>query len=175
MPRDLPRHALFALLVLCSACSSEVVPRTPSAEKHPLVGVHAPSFSRPALNASSQLSVDAARGHVLIVDFWATYCKPCEKSFPALQAIVDKHPDAVKIYALSEDDEREPIGAFVRKTGVRFSVAWDEGNAVSRRYHLDKMPTTYVIDRRGVVRFVHSGYEEGDERELEREVEALAR
>jgi thiol-disulfide isomerase/thioredoxin len=144
-------------------------------DKHAMVGVHAPSFSRPAVVGSTALSTDQVKGKVLVVDFWATYCKPCEKSFPKLQAIADQHPGSMVVYGLSEDESPEEIAAFVKKTGVRFPIGWDQGNAISQRYKLEKMPTSYVVDRKGVIRFVHGGYTEGKDEEIARQVEELLR
>ena len=112
---------------------------------------------------------------MLIVDFWATYCTPCAKEFPKLQALADRHAGAVLVYALSEDDTTDGIAAFVRKTGVRFPIGWDQGNSISQRYNLDKMPTSFIVDKKGIVRFVHGGYADGEEDEIGREVEQLLR
>ena len=128
-----------------------------------MVGLHAPSFSRPSINGGAALSSEATKGKVLVVDFWATYCKPCEKEFPKLQALADAHKGAVVVYALSEDDAPEGIAAFVKKTGVKFPIGWDDGNSISQRYKLDKMPTSYIVDKKGIIRFVHGGYGEGEE------------
>jgi thiol-disulfide isomerase/thioredoxin len=144
-------------------------------DKHAMVGVHAPSFSRPPIVGPSTLSTDSAKGKVLVVDFWATYCKPCEKEFPKLQALADKHAGALVVYGLSEDDATDGISAFVKKTGVRFPIGWDEKNAISQRYKLDKMPTSFIVDKRGIVRFVHGGYTDGEEEQIAREVEQLMR
>jgi thiol-disulfide isomerase/thioredoxin len=143
------------------------------ADKHPLVGTHAPSFSRPAVIGQSALSTDHAKGKVLVVDFWATYCKPCEKEFPKLQALADKHSGNLLVYALSEDDSTDGIAAFVKKTGVRFPIAWDQGNAISQRYKLEKMPTSYIVDNKGIFRFVHGGYSDGEGEEIARQVDEL--
>jgi thiol-disulfide isomerase/thioredoxin len=140
-----------------------------------MVGVHAPSFSRPAVTSGGTLSSDSAKGKVLIVDFWATYCKPCEKEFPKLQALVDRHAGALVVYALSEDESKDGISAFAKKTGVRFPIGWDDGNAISQRYKLEKMPTSYIVDRKGIIRFVHGGYLDGEGEEIAREVDDLLR
>ena len=142
-------------------------------DKHAMVGVHAPSFSRPPVNGHSTLSTDGAKGKVLVVDFWATYCKPCEKSFPKLQALADKHGGNMVVYGLSEDESADGIAAFVKKTGVRFPIGWDQGNAISQRYKLEKMPTSYVVDKKGIIRFVHGGYAEGEDEEIARQVDEL--
>jgi len=77
------------------------------------------------------------------------------------------------VYGLSEDDATDGIAAFVKKTGVRFSIGWDQGNTISQRYKLEKMPTSFVVDRKGIIRFVHGGYVEGEAEKIEREVAEL--
>lgn len=140
---------------------------------HPMVGVHAPAFSKPNVSGGPALSIDGAKGKVVVVDFWATYCEPCKKSFPKLQGLADRYKDGLVVYAVSEDDEKDEIPSFLQRTGVRFPVAWDDGQALGHRYQVQAMPSTYVIDRRGVVRFVHRGFHEGDEQRLESEVQEL--
>jgi cytochrome c biogenesis protein CcmG, thiol:disulfide interchange protein DsbE len=140
-----------------------------------MAGVHAPSFSRPNVSGGAPLAIESAKGKVVIVDFWATYCKPCEKEFPKLQALADRHAGKMLVYALSEDESPEGISAFVKKTGVHFPIGWDEGNSISQRYKLEKMPTSYLIDKKGMIRFVHGGYTEGEEEEIARQVDELLR
>jgi len=140
-----------------------------------MVGIHAPTFSRPPVVGPSTLSTDGAKGKVLVIDFWATYCKPCEKEFPKLQALADKHAGNMLVYGLSEDESSEGIAAFVKRTGVRFPIGWDQGNTISQRYKLEKMPTSYVVDRKGIIRFVHGGYTDGEEEEIARQVDELLR
>jgi thiol-disulfide isomerase/thioredoxin len=165
--------ALSALSAACGATAGR--PAEGGGVAHGLVGVHAPTFSRPALAGGATLSTESAKGKVLIVDFWATYCEPCKKEFPELQALADKHAGELLIYGLSEDDASDGISSFVKKTRVRFPIGWDEGNAISRRYNLEKMPTSFVVDKKGIVRFVHGGYVEGEAEKIGSEVETLLR
>src|SRR5262245_15657011 len=95
---------LGALALLLSACGATGGRAAGGGDAHGLVGVHAPSFTRPGLSGGPAVSTDGAKGKVLIVDFWATYCEPCKKEFPELQALADKHAGALVIYGLSEDD-----------------------------------------------------------------------
>jgi peroxiredoxin len=162
-----------AVALACVSCGAAGTRASDSGDAHGLVGVHAPSFSRPAVSGAGTLSTDGAKGKVLIVDFWATYCQPCAKEFPKLQALVDQHGGTVVVYALSEDDATDGITGFVKKTGVRFPVAWDQGNTISQRYKLDKMPTSFVVDKKGIIRFVHGGYVEGEAEKIGREVDQL--
>jgi thiol-disulfide isomerase/thioredoxin len=168
-------RASIAVVLFGSACSANGGRAVSGGDAHGLVGVHAPSFSRPAVAGGGALSTDGAKGKVMIVDFWATYCTPCAKEFPKLQALADKHGGALVVYALSEDESTDGISSFVRKTGVRFPIGWDSNNAISQRYKLDKMPTSFVVDRKGIIRFVHGGYVDGEEEQIGREVEQLMR
>jgi cytochrome c biogenesis protein CcmG/thiol:disulfide interchange protein DsbE len=173
------RGAVVGLTVFAAGCGGAAGAggggSSAASDKHAMVGVHAPSFSRPSIIGSSALSTDSAKGKVLVVDFWATYCKPCEKEFPKLQALADKHAGSVLVYGLSEDESTDGIAAFVKKTGVRFPIGWDQGNAISQRYKLDKMPTSYVVDKKGIIRFVHGGYSDGEEEAIARQVDELLR
>src|SRR5262245_64206615 len=126
------------LAITCASCSPMGGHAANGGDAHGLVGIHAPSFTRPGLFGAGTVSTDNAKGKVLIVDFWATYCKPCAKEFPKLQSLVDKHAGALVVYGLSEDEATDAIGAFAKRTGVRFPIGWDEGNAISQRYKLDK-------------------------------------
>src|SRR5689334_4835146 len=82
---------LLGLTEGCGGAASLGSGGSSSGDKHAMIGVHAPAFSRPSVVGASALSTDSAKGKVLVIDFWATYCKPCEKEFPKLQAISDKH------------------------------------------------------------------------------------
>jgi thiol-disulfide isomerase/thioredoxin len=165
----------LVLALSCSAGGGASGVRNSQEESHPMVGLHAPAFSRPSVNGGAALSSEATKGKVVVVDFWATYCKPCEKEFPKLQALADAHKGGVVVYALSEDDAPDGIAAFVKKTGVKFPIGWDDGNSISQRYKLDKMPTSYIVDKKGIIRFVHGGYGEGEEIAMGRQIDELLR
>jgi peroxiredoxin len=76
---------------------------------------------------------------------------------------------------ISTDDDAHGIAEFAKQTGAKFPLAWDEGGAVARRYEPSTMPTCYILDRNGIVRFVHVGFHTGDEKQIEQEVESLLR
>lgn len=140
-------------------------------EEHPLVGVQAPGFELKHGDTSVQL--ESLRGKVVIVDFWATWCEPCKDSFPIYQALEDKYSGQVVIVAISEDEEAEGIDGFVAETGARFSVVWDEGQTAAEQYSPPTMPTSYVLDQNGIVRYVHAGFRAGDGDIIQGQVEAL--
>jgi len=140
---------------------------------HPLLGAPAPAFELPSVAGGAPQSLAAHAGKVLVVDFWATWCEPCKQSFPAYQALVNKLGDGVAVVAISQDDDAKGIPAFVAETGAKFAVVWDDGKAVAKAYDPPTMPTAFVIDKSGIIRFVHVGYRAGDEATLEDEVRSL--
>lgn len=163
----------IALLSLSAplACST---PRAKSAEvEHPLLGAPAPAFDLPTADGASRVSLAAHAGKVVVVDFWATWCKPCRASFPAYQAIADDHGADVVVIGVSVDEEPEGIPAFAEATGARFPLVWDEAQGVSQRYSPPTMPTSFIVDRSGIVRFVHTGFVPGDEQAVRAHIEQL--
>jgi cytochrome c biogenesis protein CcmG, thiol:disulfide interchange protein DsbE len=146
-----------------------------AAASHPLIGAPAPAFSLRDVSGGGEESLAAHAGKVVLVDFWATWCQPCKQSFPAYQKLVQELGGELVVVAVSQDDDTKDIPAFVADTGAKFTVVWDDGKAVARSYDPPTMPTAYVVDRSGIVRFVHVGYHAGDEATLEREVRSLTR
>jgi cytochrome c biogenesis protein CcmG, thiol:disulfide interchange protein DsbE len=143
------------------------------ASDHPLVGTAAPTLELPTPDGKSTVKLADHRGKVVVVDFWATWCEPCRKSFPAYQKLMDKSSGKLTVIGVSVDEESSGIAGFVSETGVRFPIAWDEGQAAAQAYAPPTMPTSFVIDKNGIVRFVHAGYRPGDELTLEQETESL--
>jgi peroxiredoxin len=135
-------------------------------------GPKAPAFSLASVTTSG--TVEMPPGRVVIVDFWATWCEPCKKSFPKLQELYVKYkPSGLEIAAISVDDEKTNVAAFAKTYGAKFPVGWDEGHKVTEKWKPETMPSTYVVDKNGVIRHVHQGYHEGAIDEIEREVKAL--
>ena len=127
-----------------------------------------------SLKGVNQAKVELKTGKVTIVDFWATWCEPCKKSFPKLQALYVKYQSSgLEIAALSEDDEEGGISAFASTYGAKFPIAWDKGKIVAAKWKPQSMPTTYVCDKNGKIRFTHTGYHDGEDAEIEKEVKQL--
>ncbi|MGK4005701.1 TlpA disulfide reductase family protein [Sorangium sp. So ce1036] len=174
--------ALCASLALSPAagCGGAAAPPAPTpapAEGGGLIGAAAPALSAEVVTGEGPSTLEEARGKVVIVDFWATYCGPCRRSFPQYQEIADRFGGEVAVIAVSldapEDASKEDIAAFADEARVRFKILWDRDESTAKRYRPPRMPTAYVIDQGGIVRHVHAGYERGEEEELAREIEAL--
>ena len=143
--------------------------------KHPLRNQPGPDFSRDIVaNGKGKAGVASSKGKVLIVDFWATWCEPCKKSFPKLQELYTKYKGQLEIVAVSEDEENAGLKDFADSHGnAKFPIVFDEGKSIAGKWHPDKMPSTFIVDKSGVVKFVHLGYHDGEEADVEREVKGL--
>jgi thiol-disulfide isomerase/thioredoxin len=129
-------------------------------------------FTVKALNTGK--SVSLAPGKVTVVDFWATWCAPCKKSFPALQSLYVKYQSSgLEIIGLSTDDDDSGIVAFANQFGAKFPVALDKEKALASKMKPSTMPTTFVFDKKGKQRFVHAGYRDGEDAVLEKEIKQL--
>ena len=119
------------------------------------------------------LDLTAYRGKVVVVDFWATWCAPCKESFPAYQRLAQKFGSKLTVIGISVDEDPAGIPGFAKETGAKFPLAWDDGQITSKSYQPPTMPTSFVVDQSGIVRFVHSGFHAGDERAIESEISSL--
>jgi peroxiredoxin len=179
--RDVPRRSLLAALVGLGlsvfGCAGGAGPRAADSPgvSHGLVGASAPEFELRDVSGAGDQSLAAHAGKVVVVDFWATWCQPCKQSFPAYQKLLEQMNGQMVVLAVSQDDDAQGIAAFVADTGAKFPVLWDEGKAVAKSYDPPTMPSAFVVDPSGIIRFVHAGYRAGDEATLEREVRSLLR
>jgi peroxiredoxin len=138
----------------------------------PEVGKSASAFTLSAVNGASKMAVE--KGKVVLVDFWATWCEPCKKSFPKYQELYSKYKGSgFEILAVSVDEDSKGIPDFIKSYGAKFPVGWDEGHKIAECYQPGTMPSAYVIDKNGVVKHVHTGYKDGEEKALEKEIKAL--
>lgn len=118
----------------------------------------------------------ALAGKVVIVDFWASWCGPCKEEMPVLERLYQKHrKDGLVVVGVSVDRDVANIREFLKRVRVSFPIVHDVAHDVADRFEPTKMPTSYVVDRKGVVRFVHGGFRAEDAAKLAREVESLLR
>ena len=139
---------------------------------HPLSGSPAPDFSLVSRQGAAA-QPGAHGGHVVLIDFWATWCEPCRLSFPEYQSLLAKYGDSVVVMGVSEDDEAAGIDRFAEETGVRFPIAWDSDKSVAQRYQIKSMPTLFIIDKGGLIRFVHQGFRPGDGDQIAASIDSL--
>ena len=131
----------------------------PSHAERADVGRQAPVFEATTL-AGQPIAMADLKGRVLLVDFWASWCDPCREEIPELEVLYQEFRDrGVEIIAVSVDRKRENAEAFLAKHPVTFQVIHDKNRAIADRFKPRAMPTAYIIDQAGVVRFVHLGFQ----------------
>ena len=130
-----------------------------------LLGKPAPVFTLPATDGTT-VALAALRGKVVVLDFWAAWCGPCEIAHPLLLALHARHPD-VAIVGISDEDEQ-----VIRDHGTSpYPLVRDADAMVARDYIVSGIPDVVLIDRAGIVRFVSGGV--GGAQQLESELAKL--
>ena len=141
------------------------------------VGAPATNFTLKDVDGRATSLADNYGKNVVLLDFWATWCVPCEAEMPHLQRMYQRHKDkGFVLLAISMDGPETvaSVAPYVRRMGLSFPVLLDEETQVTNIYNPQRTaPLTVLIDREGRVRRVHPGYKPGDEVELEREVVSL--
>ena len=135
----------------------------------------APDFTLKSLEGSN-LRLEEYRGQVVLINFWARWCGPCRQEMPLLDRLHHRYEDTgFAVLGINVEGEAAPAQEIVDKTKVTFPILIDEGQAVSELYNLEAMPSTVVVDRDGIVRYIHRGYKPGDEAKYVEVVKQLIR
>jgi peroxiredoxin len=131
------------------------------------VGQKAPEFTAPALDGAKSVSLGAYRGKVVYLDFWASWCPPCLTSLPELEELRKQFPsDQFQILAVNVDPDPDKARKFLERTKIGYPSATDPKGRIPQSFGIETMPTSFLIDRRGVIRYVHHGFRKGDVPEL---------
>jgi thiol-disulfide isomerase/thioredoxin len=120
----------------------------------------APTLSLPALDGTA-VSLDALRGRVVVVNFWATWCPPCRAEIPDLATFARAQGDdgaiLLGVNALSTETSLDTVRAWVEANGVAYAVPLDRDGAAARAWGVQAWPTTFVVDPRGRIRATRTG------------------
>jgi cytochrome c biogenesis protein CcmG, thiol:disulfide interchange protein DsbE len=117
---------------------------------HPThIGAEAPQFSLP--DGTRTVDLTQLRGHVVILNFWATWCPPCIDELPSLLALQHRLPQ-VTVLAISQDEDPAAYRAFLLANHVDLLTVRDPSASIPRLYGTLKIPESYVIDRNGILR-----------------------
>jgi cytochrome c biogenesis protein CcmG/thiol:disulfide interchange protein DsbE len=126
----------------------------------------APHFKLPT--DSGYVDSDSLRGDVVLVDFWASWCAPCQQSFPWLDAIHRQYAGkGLRVVAINLDKKHAPAEAFLDKHPAGFTVAFDADGTAAEAFRVKGMPSTYLVDRDGNVVYSHVGFDPGKTGPLE--------
>ena len=107
-------------------------------------------------------------GQVVLVDLWATWCAPCQRSLPFYADLHDRyHAEGLVVLAISVDESRRDLQRFLEQSPLPFDVAWDGDQSIVAQLAPGTMPTAYLIDREGHVRYVQEGFRVSDRASFE--------
>ena len=118
---------------------------------------------------------EALKGKIVIVDFWASWCGPCKDSFPVMNELQKKYADkGVVILAINVDEERSDMQDFLKENPASFNVVRDAGQKLVAATGIQTMPSSFILDETGKVKFFHNGFHGAETRKqyLE-EIESL--
>jgi thiol-disulfide isomerase/thioredoxin len=128
----------------------------------------APSF------AQARLDLKGLRGHVVYVDFWASWCTPCRQSFPWMKALESAYGSrGLSVVAVDLDQDQADAQRFLRVFQPNFQVILDPAGTLAQRFKVMAMPTSVLIDRTGKVRYEHAGFLLNQRAEYERQIRDL--
>ena len=141
------------------------------------VGNNAPDFSLPSLQGAAKkdgVMMRDFRGKVVYLDFWASWCGPCRKSMPVLEEIRAKYKDqGFEVVAVNVDEATDDAVRFLQKYPVSYPILLDPKGKTPAQYKVEGMPTAYIVDKAGVIRYVHSGFQNHDREKIEATVKKL--
>ena len=137
-------------------------------------GDRAPSFSAPSLTGEGTVELSDHRGKIVYLDFWASWCVPCLKAVPAIEELRKELPaSAFQVIAVNLDRDLDKARSFLAKHSVGYPSATDPEGRVPEAFGLETMPTSYIIDRDGVVRHIHEGFRPSDIADIRKRIRTL--
>ncbi|MFQ3193606.1 MAG: thiol-disulfide isomerase/thioredoxin [Colwellia sp.] len=118
--------------------------------------------------------ISSHKGKVIYLDFWASWCGPCRKSFPWMNNIQEKYQQqGLVIISVNVDNNKALADKFLAEIPANFTVFYDPKGKVARQFKLKGMPSSYIIDRSGKVISTHVGFSQSKKKKYEQELIAL--
>jgi peroxiredoxin len=137
-------------------------------------GHAAPNCSLTPVGNEQRYDVHQFRGKVLYVDFWASWCSPCAQSFAFLNDLDrELRGRGLQVLGINLDEKPDDAKGFLAKHPATFTVAFDAGGRCPQDFGVQGMPSSYLVDRKGIIRHVHLGFRRGEATMLRGLVEQL--
>jgi DsbE subfamily thiol:disulfide oxidoreductase len=120
---------------------------------------HAPKFALPGRDET--VSLDSTRARITLVDFWASWCVPCRKSFPWMASLHERYgARGLRVVAINLDKDRESADQFLGELKPPFTIAFDGPDGkTAEAFHVKAMPSSFLVDSTGVIVYSHAGFD----------------
>ena len=134
----------------------------------------APNFELPTNKGT--LTLADLKGKVVYLDFWASWCPPCRKSFPWMNEMERRYSrQGLTVIAINLDKDHDLAAKFLNDVPADFTVAYDPQGTVAESYHVPGMPSSFIIDRNGRIQTIHIGFRDEDTADLEETLRSTLR
>jgi peroxiredoxin len=142
-------RALFGAALALGACAHPPPAPAPPSSPSAVLNQSVPPFRRPTMQGATFDTAEVVAGaRVMVVDFFAAYCRPCQKTLPALEALHRARPD-VTVVGVSLDDTPEGAVRMINRHHLTFPVIHDGGHVLAGRFRVTELPTAFVVDGGG--------------------------
>jgi peroxiredoxin len=168
------RVGVFVVLGLVAFGAAIVLLAQPVDAPYVDAGVEAPAFELPRLGGDDSVALESLRGRVVLLNFWATWCKPCEDEMPSMERLYRRlEGQPFELLAVSVDDAGAPVADFVERYGLTFPVLLDPRKSAALAYQTTRYPESFLLDAEGVVVERYIGPRTWDAPEYERRIRQL--
>jgi peroxiredoxin len=134
----------------------------------------APNFTLPSLTGGDSVSLQDYRGEVVYLTFWASWCVPCRQEMPYLVQLWQRHQESgLQVIGINAEEDAAAAQQFANELALPFPLAQDKNRTVSNLYRIPGLPTHFIVDRRGRIRFSGLGFNLADVAAISQEVETL--
>ena len=163
------------LLSLLALSALAAIPALAAAATALQTGAPAPAFQ---LNSSAGKPAALAdfKGQIVLLNFWASWCGPCRQEMPILEQLNRQyHNKGVTLLGVNVEPDSAAAVNWLKATPVSFPILFDVDSKVSKLYEVEGMPNTVIVDRKGLVRYIHRGYSAGAENDYLNQIRTLIR
>ena len=157
-------HVRTGAIVVALAAGFALVPRViASFEERAASNEEAPDFTadivaNAAAPEETTLNLKALRGKPVVLDFWATWCGPCQAEAPIVNGVAQRYKDrGLVVIGVNTSDEEGLAQVFAKKKKLTFPIVYDRGNNIARDFHVGNLPTLIVVSREGKIVAVRRG------------------
>lgn len=157
MGKSRKKIQIIILLVIVMLGGYAIASNVMGSNGKPEIGKKAPNFNLLGLDGNVH-KLDDFKGKALVINFWGTWCKPCVKEMPALQAQSEKWKDkGVVVIGINAGEDRMSVENFVKQVDVSFPVFLDPNKEAVQNYGISPLPITFFVSADGIVNNIHTG------------------